>query len=392
MDDHFRDAFPDDVDTDVQASGFTVPFEIPDSVGEQDSATHPATEQTVNPSSIDTQDSEVEVGDQALPPSLDEAAQVSGLNQLTSTEAEDVDNACQATSQKGSLSLSIAGNTYDCQLDLGTLDDCRDKLNAIAANPRLMTQEFLHDTIEAVMPDVFSRIKLLLAVQIASFTLRMAASMLPDCSPLMTETFSPEERKWAESTRSEIEKAIPHRLWHGNATCFGRLHYLMTLLEGSVRSLAVPGGLFSTALRADEAAATTLRTVLVAIDELGRPADVFGTWAAQSLFDELPPSSNLPRQSSNAIQGPVANPAVKPDDYICILDSEDEATTAVAGSRKRKKSTAWKSPRDKNAPVNYCTTCHPQDSLLPKVAGSETCRHCCNAGTPTGKRRKMRKD
>jgi hypothetical protein len=64
-------------------------------------------------------------------------------------------------------------------------------LNAIAPNGSFTTKEFLYKAMEVIMPDILSSINLQVAVRLATFTLQLAAPMLPNRSPSVDETSGP---------------------------------------------------------------------------------------------------------------------------------------------------------------------------------------------------------
>jgi hypothetical protein len=177
MDSHFCNALPDGTGSEMQSNDPAVSLEIPDSPDEEVPPAH----NTVN----HAQTSEVEVGERhgSLPSSSDVTAPGLVLNETFSAEHLDKERASCQISEKGLLTLSLGAQRYSCELDLRRLDESRNDLNAIAPNGSFTTKEFLYKAMEVIMPDILSSINLQVAVRLATFTLQLAAPMLPNRSP-----------------------------------------------------------------------------------------------------------------------------------------------------------------------------------------------------------------
>ena len=86
-----------------------------------------------------------------------------------------------------------------------------------------------------------------------------------------------------ETVRRELDHALPYYQWQGRRNYYGRILYLMVLLEEAVRILAVPKRALTEALKADKPATLVLERVSQAIVDLGEsPGDVCGVWAEEA--------------------------------------------------------------------------------------------------------------
>jgi hypothetical protein len=467
MNDHFFEALSIELDTEQQAYGPMTPLEIPNSVDEQNQAAPDETSQSGDLDPAITQASEIgeEACDRSRVSSVKGTALDSGLEGTTSIETTVAGGVSQPIAQQGSLTLKIGEWEYNDQFDLGGLDSCRARMEAIAPHGSFTTRDFVHDALDAVMPDSFSSMKMQVAVGLARFLLVLATEMLPNSSSSAIETFSPRERILADRIRHLITVDIPHLPWHGKTTCFGRVHYQMTLLEGFLHHLAIPTHLLRAELQSNQATGAAWRTTIAAIDGFDEPrVDICGVWAAENLFEasncrgpvseahvmprpsaksskgtsqqrdallrlgiksgddsnrsdimaaadarrvpdaqaqsvidsESGPEEELPSLSSliseiPAAREPLSPPAVTTDsqaNFIVISDAEDEPVASIAGLCEKKHSRKRMSPRDNITAVHYCTSCHPQDSQLPRAGGVKKCR--CHFYGP--KRRKLGSD
>ena len=125
------------------------------------------------------------------------------------------------------------------------------------------------------------------AVRLSAISLRRVAEVLPTQYPLSQYEDPGKEyrQKLAEAVRCELDKAVPYFQWHGPRNCYARVQYLMALLEEAIRFLAVPTASLIEALKLDASAAHISQLVGEWIFDLReRPADVCGTWAAETLL------------------------------------------------------------------------------------------------------------
>jgi hypothetical protein len=446
------------------------PLEIPDSVDEQNLAASDTTDQHDDSNPANAQNFEIgkEVRTRSQLSSFDDTESSSGSNGTTAAGVTGAENASQSTLQQGSLTLRIGEWEYNDRFDLGDLDECRDKLKAIAPTGSFTTQDFVRDAMEVVVPDSFSSMRMQVAVRLTRFVLLLATDMLRDGPPSTVATLTPPERTLADKICRRIADDVPHLLWHGKTTCFGRVHCLMMLLEGFLRHLAIPVHSLGTEIQSNGTTSAPLRTLIATVDAFNKSrADICGTWAADNLFaapncrtpvsetheimvtprpsdkssqgtalqrkaplhlgansglgnsssgrsatgvhripdaqvgsaidsessseeEELPSLSSVLQEHSTARE-PLSPTAVTTDSQancIVISDAEDEPVASIAGSCEKKQSKKRMSPRDNIAAVHYCTSCHPQDSQLPRAAGGKRC-HCHFHGP---KRRKIRSD
>ena len=92
-------------------------------------------------------------------------------------------------------------------------------------------------------------------------------------------------RNCQKPSAMSFEQALPYYQWQGPRNYYGRVQYLMALLEEAIRVLAVPMESLTAALKADEAATRASQRLAQSILDLGlSPTDVYGVWAADILL------------------------------------------------------------------------------------------------------------
>ena len=95
------------------------------------------------------------------------------------------------------------------------------------------------------------------AVRLNAISLRLVAEILPTQHPMpqYEGLGKDEQQKLAETFRCELNQAVPYFQWQGPRNCYGRIQYLMAVLEEVIRVLAVPTVSLTDALSLDVGAA-----------------------------------------------------------------------------------------------------------------------------------------
>ncbi len=94
----------------------------------------------------------------------------------------------------------------------------------------------------------------------------------------------------SDTIRHKLEQVVPYYPWQGPRNYHGRVQYLMSLLEETIRVLAVTARSLTAAVKMDEASNRALGRVADSIFHLGHSAaDVCGVWAAETLLSVWAP-------------------------------------------------------------------------------------------------------
>ena len=208
----------------------------------------------------------------------------------------------------------IGEHQFSDSCELGVLNERPEALKMITSNQCLSTSAFLHPALHAAMAELRPSMMVQVAVRLTAITLRLVGEILPSQPPLpqYEGLGEDEQQKLSETVRHELEQALPYYQWQGPRNYYGRVQYLMALLEEAIRILAVPTESLTAALKADGAATRASQQVAQSIVDLGQsPADVCGAWAANILLSmrasrkaRQPPRCLTPDQSDGELPSP----------------------------------------------------------------------------------------
>ena len=228
-----------------------------------------------------------------IPESRDEECHVptelSGSNTAETSDAvvDPVEMSEHSDHTQALVIFVLGEHRFSDSCELGIMDEHPEALQAITSNQCLSTSAFLKPALHAAMAELRPSMMMQVAVRLTVITLRLAAKIL---QTLDTATQDPdvcenEHHKLSETIRGELERAVPYYQWQGQRNYYGRVQYLMALLQEAVRVLAVPTSSLAEALKEDvhgnQAAKQVARSVLDLGDSL---SDVCGTWAAKNVL------------------------------------------------------------------------------------------------------------
>ena len=191
------------------------------------------------------------------------------------------------TPPQSMLIFVLGEHSFSDSRELGVLNEHPEALKTITSNQCLSTSAFLNPAMLAVMAELRQSMMVQVAVRLTAVTLRLVAEVLPNQYPLpqYEGPGEDEQQKLSETVRHELEQALPYYQWQGPRNYYGRVQYLMALLEEAIRVLAVPMESLTAALKADEAATRASQRLAQSILDLGlSPTDVYGVWAADILL------------------------------------------------------------------------------------------------------------
>ena len=115
-----------------------------------------------------------------------------------------------------------------------------------------------------------------ITVRLAAISIRLANETLS--IPRQDEgNGAGEQQRLLASVHIRLNEALPYYQWQGPRNYYGRVQYLMVLLEETIRVLGVPMEVLTAALEADETANRAFQRIARCILSFdGSPADVCG--------------------------------------------------------------------------------------------------------------------
>jgi hypothetical protein len=176
---------------------------------------------------------------------------------------------------------------------LGVMNEHPEALQAITSNQCLSTSAFLKPALRAAI-ELRPSMMVQVAVRLTAITLRLAAKMLRTQDALTQDpnVGEIEQHELSETIRGELERAVPYYQWQGPRNYYGRVQYLMALLQEAIGALAVPTSSLAEALKQDVQANQAAKRVARPVFDLGDSlSDVCGTWAAEHLLSSWENSS-----------------------------------------------------------------------------------------------------
>ena len=131
----------------------------------------------------------------------------------------------------------LGEHRFSNSCELGVMNEHPEALQAITSNQCLSTSAFLKPALHAAMAELRPSMMMQVAVRLTAITLRLAAKIL---QPQDTTTQDPdvcgtEHHKLSETICGELERAVPYYQWQGPRNYYGRVQYLMALLQEHVK-------------------------------------------------------------------------------------------------------------------------------------------------------------
>jgi hypothetical protein len=147
----------------------------------------------------------------------------------------------------------LGEHRFSDSCDLGVMNEHPEALQAITSNQCLSTSAFLKPALSAAMAELRPLMMVQVAVRLTAITLRLAAKILQtqDAMPQDPDVCKIEQHKLSENIRGELERAVPYYQWQGPRNYYGRVQYLMALLQEAIRVLAAPTSSLAEALKED---------------------------------------------------------------------------------------------------------------------------------------------
>ena len=180
--------------------------------------------------------------------------------------------------------------------ELGVINEHPDALRAITSNQCLSTSAFLQPALQAAMAELRPSMIVQVAVRLTAITLRLAAKILQtqDTTSQDLDVCETEQHKLSKTIRGELERAVPYYHWQGPRNYYGRVQYLMALLQEAIRVLTVPTSSLAEALNEDVQGNQAAKQVARSVFDLGDSlSDVCGTWAAENVLSWWEKQSGL---------------------------------------------------------------------------------------------------
>ena len=224
--------------------------------------------------------------------------ELSGSNTAESSDAVvDPAEMSEHSDHMQALVIFVLGEQrFSDSCELGIIDEHPEALQAITANQCLSTSAFLKPALHAAMAELRPSMMMQVAVRLTVITLRLAAKILQtqDTTSQDPDVCGTEQHRLAETICGELERAVPYYQWQGPRNYYGRVQYLMALLQEAIRVLAVPTSSLAEALKedaqGDQAAKQLARSVFDLGDSL---SDVCGTWLAENVLSWWEKQSGL---------------------------------------------------------------------------------------------------
>ena len=204
---------------------------------------------------------------------------------------------CDRSDRLQALVIFVLGeHRFSDSCELGVINEHPDALQAITSNQCLSTSTFLKPVLHAATAELRPSMMMQVAVRLTAITMRLAAKILQtqDTTTQDPDVCETEQHELSETICGELERAVPYYQWQGPRNYYGRVQYLMALLQEAIRVLAVPTSSLAEALKedaqGDQAAKQLARSVFDLGDSL---SDVCGTWAAENVLSWWEKQSGL---------------------------------------------------------------------------------------------------
>ena len=148
----------------------------------------------------------------------------------------------QSTSPQAVLTFVMGEHQFSDSCELGVLNEHPEALKTVTSNQYLTTSAFLNPALHAAMAELRPSIMVQVAVRLITISLRLVANILPNqrYPPSYEGPGKDKQHELAETIRHELDRALPYFHWQAARNHYGRVQYLMALLEEAIRVLAVP--------------------------------------------------------------------------------------------------------------------------------------------------------
>jgi hypothetical protein len=270
----------------------------------------------------------------------------------------------------------LGEHRFSDSCELGVVNEHPEALQAITSNQCLSTSAFLKPALHAAMAELRPSMMVQVAVRLTAITLRLAAKILQtqDTAAQDPDVCETEQHKLSETIRCELERAVPYYQWQGPRNYYGRVQYLMALLQEAIRVLAVPTLSLTEALKEDVQGSQAAKRMAQSVFDSGDSvSEVCGTWAAENVLSwwENQPGLKTPRdQKADADQESV-NDATKPSKPpSCMTPSSDSEELPSPSTFIRKK------------PIRRTSQNTAAEGSLPKAVNDGAAKQGSRAGMP----------
>ena len=190
----------------------------------------------------------------------------------------------------------LGEHQFSDSCELGVINEHPDALQAITSNQCLSTSAFLKPVLHAAMAELRPSMMMQVAVRLTAITMRLAAKILQtqDTTTQNPGVCETEHHRLSETICGELERAVPYYQWQGPRNYYGRVQYLMALLQEAIRVLAVPTSSLAEALKEDAQGDQTAKQLARSVFDSGDSlSDVCGIWAAENVLSWWEKQSDL---------------------------------------------------------------------------------------------------
>ena len=237
----------------------------------------------------------------------------------------------------------LGEHRFSNSCELGVMNEHPEALQAITSNQCLSSSAFLKPALNAAMAELRPSMMVQVAVRLTAITLRLAAKILQtqDTTTQDPDVCETEQNTLSETIRGELERAVPYYQWQGPRNYYGRVQYLMALLQETVRVLAVPTSSLAEALKEDVQGSQAVKHVARSVFDLGDGlSDVCGTWAAENVLLSWEKQSGLKtpnNRKADARQETVDNATKPSKPPSCVTPDSDPEQLPSPSTFIRKK-------------------------------------------------------
>ena len=199
--------------------------------------------------------------------------------------------------------FALGEHRFSDSCELGVMNEYPTALQTITSNQCLSTSGFLKPALDAAMAELRPSMMVQVAVRLVTITLRLAAKILQTqhTTSQGADICGTELQGLFETIRCELEQAVPYYQWQGPRNYYGRVQYLIALLQEAIGAFAVPPSSLAEALKQDvQASQATKQVVRSVLDSMDSLSDVCGAWAAEHLLSSCKNSSLKTPSERNA--------------------------------------------------------------------------------------------
>ena len=165
----------------------------------------------------------------------------------------------------------LGEHRFSDSCELGVMNEHPEALQAITSNQCLSTSAFLKPALNAAMAELRPSMMVQVAVRLTAITLRLATKILQtqDIMAQDPAVCEVEQHELSETIRDELKRAVPYYQWQGPRNYYGRVQYLMALLQEAIRVLAVPISSLAEALKEDVQGSQAAKHLARSVFDLG---------------------------------------------------------------------------------------------------------------------------